>query len=626
MGGFIQGTEQLFKAGLEKTLSSEAGSKLWEFTGNKEDLKVLGPSAAAVMDMDAALPAARQKIFAQLDAPVQKLWKGIQEDSALRNAHDYKTATIRDIHSDLVLRQHPLAQHTQQILQQNVSKAGVSNNANHTLEMLGIQNKLQSERMASDAVLGPQMQNVVPHIQDLYESPNQPQDKATADLLLRVISNDSRDTIESGGRPASRVALTVKKAFQKENAYRLKYGGGAPLALPRTEATYSKTGNVERGLHAFMVNRLASLAALPHIPMFGNLMSAPISAITKGLATMGDQQIRDLSTASGILAKTQHSMFYNDLLGRTGQAAKVLGPAPATFFYKLFHMPMFNMIRFHQLSLSAAVGYHSAIDWAAQAVNGNKRALAELAEMQLNPQKIIARGGKLTDEEMKQAMFHFVNNRMFIDRLQDRALYANVNPFMRSAGMFHSVITSQFSFMQREIWKMVKAGDIKGLAQFTGTLGILFPLAIPWLHAAEVYGRTLSAQQALNAKSQDYKGLLHPSGAGEFTRTYADMLSYIGGFGVFHSLIKSAWGDRLAATALGPIIGSAVTTAQDVVNATTKPTKTGKHNWNPVGRDISEYSVPIVGKWAGHKFFPTLAEQKEGAISRAQRGRRRRIQ
>jgi hypothetical protein len=624
MGGFAGVVEGVFKEGLGKTLSTDAGEKLWEFTGNKSDIATLHPNAAAVMDMDTQMIAQRNAIFNKLDDPAKKLWAGISKDSDLMNAHDYKTATIRDVHSTLVQKGHPLQQYSDQILKQNVNKQGVSQNATHTFQTLAFQNDLQAKRMAADKIFGPQMQNVIPYIQELYES-KQPQDKATADLLIRVVGNDSRDTAESGGNQVSRGALSIRRAFAKENKIRAQYGG-TPLPLPKTGATYTPQSSTERYLQSFMVNRLASLAALPHIPMFGNLMSSPMSAIIKGFTTLGDSDIKAMSTASGILAKTQHSMFLNDLAGRTGLSAKVIGPGPAVFFYKMFHMPLFNTIRFHQLSLAASVGYHSAVMWAADAMNGDRRAIAELAEMKLSVPDIIKQGGKLNEEQMKQAMFHYVNNRMFIDRPMDRALRSNQNPFMRSATMFHGTIMSQFEFMRRETWKMVKVGDVKGLAQFAGTLGILFPIVIPWLDAAETFGRTASISDAKQAKDKDYQGLLHPKDAGDFTRTYTDMLSYLGGFGLFHSLMKSAWGDRLAATAMGPIPGSVFTTGQDIINAATKPTASGKHNWNPVGRDLSEFSVPIIGKWAGHKLFPTLAEQRANQIPKPQHGRRRRLQ
>lgn len=619
MGGLVSGIEGLAKEGLTKVFGSETGREAWSFAGAKKDIGLLHPNAAAVMYMTDAFVAQRTKVFAKLDEPAQKLWEGIKADPQLKTAHDYKTSTIRDIHSTLTSKGSALASHTQQIL-------GQPGNDMHTLETLSFQSKVQANRIASDQVLGPKYQNVIPFIQDLHESPN-PQDHSIADMLIRVVSNDTHDTFDYKGAPRSRLANTIDNAYTKENKLRAKYPIPGQGMLPKvsTEATYKAPRPAERGLHSFMVNRLASLAVLPHVPMFGNLMSSPMQALVKGLVDMNDPQIKALSTASGILANTQHSMYYADLMGRTGKAAKIVGDGPAAFFYKMFHMPTFDWMRFHQLSLAASVGYHSATEWAAASVNGDRRALAELAEMKLDPKAIAARGGKLSPDEMQKAMFHYVNNRMFIDRPMDKSLRADSNVYMRSATMFHATVNSQFGFMQREIWKMVKTGDIKGLAQFGTTLGVLFPMVMPWLHASEVLGRTASITQARQAEEQDYQALAHPiDNPWEFTKHYADMLSYLGGFGVWHSLAKSAWNDRLATAVLGPVAGPVVTTAQDAWNAATKSNKKGEHNFNPLLRDASELSVPIIGKWAGHKLFPTLAEQKLDQPAPSRRRSRRR--
>lgn len=610
------------------------GKEVWSWVGSKESVRDLHPHAAAVMDLDSAFIAQRNKAYKALEEPVQKLWNGISQDQQLSKTLTDRKLTMRDIHSQLSSTGHPLAQHSGQILSQNLHpKSGISLNADHTFETMGFQNKLQSNRMASDQVFGPHMQNIVPYIQDLYES-SDPRDHSTANLLMDVISNDSHDTFRHGGTDKSRVKYEIRTAFGKENKLRKRFGG-PQLDLPNTDPTYRKQEELERKWHGFLVNRLAALAALPHIPMFGNLMGSPMQDIVKGIASMGDQKIKDTAMAAGILSNTMHQMFYNDLMGRTGQAAKIIGQGPAAFFYKMFHMPMFDTVRMWQLSLASSVGYHSALDWASMAAQGSKIAVERLKELKLDPQAIIARGGKLSQDEIEQSMFHYVNNRMFVDRPMDRALYANSNPYFRSATMFHSIIASQARFMRRELQIMWKGGDIKGIAQFAGTLGILFPAVMPWLQGLEVMGRTASPQKGMDEVKKDYSDLRMQNGFGNFTETYLSMLAHLGGFGVAQSIIKSAWGDRLASTVLGPAAGPVVTGASDFIKAATKPSTSTKHNpfsrnkgnpnqkWYALGRDVSELTIPIVGKWAGHKLFPTLAEQREGKPHFPNRRRRR---
>jgi hypothetical protein len=632
----------LLKGLLDKMGSSagdkafEMGEKAWEFTGSKENVRALHPVANDVMDLDLNMIKTRGEIYQKLQAPVDKMWESIKTDPALRNDMDYRKASIGQIHQNLVSKGHPLQATTQQILMQNLHpKTGAPLNIDHTYEEMGIQNKLQANRMAADKVLGPHMQNLIPHIQDLYDT-GDPKDKSVADLLIRIVSNDSHDTFDKAGAPRSRTADEIRTAFIKENKTRAKLGGGAPLPLPRTEATYQKSTPAELKWRSLLVSRLAGLAVLPHMGMFGNLMSSPMMDIVKGLSTMKDQNIKDLSTAAGLLTNTMHSMMYNDFMGRTGQTAKLIGQGPASFLYKSLHMPMFNTVRMWQLSLAASVGYHSAADWAAMAAKGSKIGIEHLKEFKLDPQAIAARGGKLTEDEMQQAMFHYVNNRMFVDRPMDRSLMANANPYIRSATMFHSVIISQARFMRRELGIMYRSGDVKGIIQFAGTLGILFPAVMPMLHGLEVLGRTASPSESLKATETDYKHLTNPTGILDWAGTYMDMLSYTGAFGIWHSMIQSAWGDRLASTMLGPMFGPIATLGGDTIKAATKPfhaskaqmgTQAWKDQWKQegraVGRDVSELAVPIVGKWAGHKLFPTLAEERSGQIPKPRRRGRR---
>jgi hypothetical protein len=170
--------------------------------------------------------------------------------------------------------------------------------------------------------------------------------------------------------------------------------------------------------------------------------------------------------------------------------------------------------------------------------------------------------------------------------------------------MFHGYVSSQQRFMRRELQKKLEAGDYVGIARYAGTVGLLFPTIAPMLKAAETVARTGSPSTASSGMQKDYETLAHPENVAQFSAEYLDMLSYFGSWGIMHSFIGAAHGDRLALALMGPIAGDAVRTAQDTINFSTKSTKTGKHNIKPLAKDILQQTVPGVGNIAAHQIFP----------------------
>jgi hypothetical protein len=250
------------------------------------------------------------------------------------------------------------------------------------------------------------------------------------------------------------------------------------------------------------------------------------------------------------------------------------------------------------------MGYHAANYWAEKAFRGDKLSAIELKDLGLNPDEIIKRGGQLTREEKIKAIYYFTNNRAFISRPFDRSLTATRNPWTRMLTMFHGYVSSQQRFMRRELQKKLEARDYVGIARYAGTVGLLFPTIAPMLKAAETVARTGSPSTAIGGMQKDYETLEHPENVAQFSAEYLDMLSYFGSWGIMHSFIGAAHGDRLALALMGPIAGDAVRTAQDTINFSTKSTKTGKHNIKPLAKDILQQTVPGVGNIVAHQIFP----------------------
>ena len=55
---------------------------------------------------------------------------------------------------------------------------------------------------------------------------------------------------------------------------------------------------------------------------------------------------------------------------------------------------------------------------------------------------------------------------------------------------------------------------------------------------------------------------------------------------------------------MGPIAGTGVRTAQDVINYATKPSKSGKRNIKPIAQDVLQQTVPGVGNIVMNQLYP----------------------
>jgi hypothetical protein len=284
-----------------------------------------------------------------------------------------------------------------------------------------------------------------------------------------------------------------------------------------------------------------------------------------------------------------------------------------------------------QLNIGGTIGFHSAIYWAHNfAESGDKRALSELTEMGIDPQDVIKQGGKLTDEQLTKGVFHYVNNRFFIDRQMDQSLWANKNVWTRSMFMYHSFVNSEAAYIRRSLLKMHKAGDVKGIAQFAGTLGVLWPNVAPLISGVQVMARTASVSQGVQETQSRYKRLYQPSSAGDWIGNYLYLLAHIGAAGVYLDYIKAAQAHRLASAMIGPKAGALFGDLEDVANWATTENKKGEHPWKPVLRDALKQTIPVAGSPLAHHLAPTIAEEKAGGSSSrritrfgSRRGRRR---
>lgn len=615
--------------GVDKLAGTDVGGKLIDYAGSKAMEYSRSPQGRSISKMVDDFKYRLASGEAEMSQPHSALFNGIQRDTSTRNSIDLNKP-LGDIHQQLTATNHPLRASSAILLSEDPNYA--KQNAAQIMSTIQAKARLQA---ITDA-FGPHMQNVLPLIVELQDHAD-PRVNTHAIRLLDNLSNDLKDTIKkpTSYKNAAKGSVSSVKTDITKNLTTLNRFRNARIAAGEkdvkrlrpedisTNPTYKAPGSIEKAVSEWVRLVQVPLVAIPHIGTYFNLGTAPLRSMGKVLLGMSDKDMNAMIYASGALSGTMHDIMHAHLEGRTGLVSKLpfgMSPSVGEMLYKGIHTPGFNYLREKQLWLGAALGYHSTIEWAAQSVNGNKRAIAELTEMGLDAAGIAKRGGKLTQEELQKGIFHFTDNRLFINRLQSQSLHANENIFMRSATMYHSFLNAQVSFMRREAMKMLKTGDMVGLAQFAGTLGILFPSIAPALSSLELLGRTGSPAQAKQELQNDYTTLAGAKGGGAAAREYLDLLCHVGGVGVFQNYVKAAGAHRLQSAALGPLFSTPLSALEDAANAV-KTNQKGTHNFKPILRDTAQDLLPLIGKPVSHILAPTDKEQPRTKSSR--RGRRR---
>lgn len=598
-------------------------SSVWDIAGAKSDIfRTGGENGEAVGKMYGKWQVARAQAQTRLQAPIQQLSDAIHADPNL-SSKVRTTSKLGDIHATMKAQNHPLTP--------LAAKLGgpTGEGFQKSLEEHSISTLSQARIQASSQVFGDKMQNLIPHIIDAFDS-KEPDQVTWARTVMNVISTETHDNssvfnpILGTTQEVSKVKSDIQRAFKRENVIRttLKEEKGELPAID-VSRTYSPAGIMEHRISNVLRAVQLPLVALKHVSQYANLSSIPAKMLIKGMLSMGDEEFRTHFDASSILAYTDHDMMDKQIRGRFGLVSKWSKSSTAgELFYRSYHMPFFEYLRTRQLTYAASVGYHSSNMWAKQLLEGNKRAFEEFKEMGLDPAEIIKQKGILTDEQKTHAMFHFVNNRYFMDKSIERSMLSSANPFMRSATMYHTFVNAQQRFMRRELAKMIRAGDYTGIAQFAGTIGILYPAVAPMLKSLEVFGRTFSLDQAGQSAEQDYDKLMNGS-FGDRAGTYLDLLAHFGSLGIYNSYLSAAKTDRFAYQLMGPNFAVGLRFVGDAIKSAAVTNQAGKHNLAPVVRDLLEDTAPIIGNPLAHKIAPTLKEQRGDMPVRPHRPSRR---
>lgn len=626
MGGITSALGEMAERGLQKTTSAfesnKAGRGVLNLFGNQEWELDLSPEGRAIKGMQNEYIRLHAQALDRENAKLQAVKDWHSSDKNLRNSLPIKNTRMAQYHAAAVASGSPVRNITQSILDADPE------NRNLTMQQLMIKNQSIARLKALSGSYGDNFENAAPLIARLRRS-GDPRSVLHGQRLADIISNQVRDTRLSYGHTGilsdqSAAKISMNKAFVASN--KLYETLEEPqVKLLNTNPTYDKPEEIERKAHRILDTIMLPTLAIKHVGQFFNLpASSPLPAIGAALLRMNHDEMEKTVEASGIVSSTLWNAMYRDILGETGRVSEwTHSPEVGKILARTIHQPGFTWLRRVQLNMAGSVGFHSAIYWAHNfAESGSKIAEARLREMEISPVDVIKQGGKLTEEQLQKGVFHYVNNRMFFAKGIDNSLWQNKNVFARAGFMYHSFVNSQVAFMKREVLLMAKAGDIKGLAQFAGTMAVLFPNIAPLIGGAEKLLTTGSIQQAQDQTKQGYQRLYHPSSIPDWLSNYVELISHIGAAGVYFNYLNALKGHRLADALEGPFAGAIVTDAYDTYTAATGG------NTAPLKRDILKQTIPVLGSPLAHTLYPTKNEEgggRGGSRSRFRiRGGRRR--
>jgi hypothetical protein len=548
--------------------------------------------------------AARHQTLGPLMKPVNDFQSAVRKDSNLAKLHNYDKASLSQIHNSLKSSGHPAAATLAPLM---------SDASNHPLTISQLEGKFhaQANFNGRTVAFGKDAENLAATVYPMLKS-SDPLDVSRANAWLGIAAEVFKDTEDIPGAGLRSGIKSDVRAYV--NKMEKQYGGGSNIAKGMKispEWTPPDKYGVEKAAGSYAMNFLAPGIAVVHLSDFFKLATLPSQVLMKTFMTMGDKDLRELKWSSGIFNHTMHSIYHNDFLYRTGKMARTTGlPDASAMIQKMYHTPLFNNERMTQLSIMGSAAYHATQLWAKQAVHGNARAIEELKELHFDIPSVIRRNGELTEDELKNAVFNFTNNRLFIDKPLYRSKLSQSSPFFRIALMFHGYISRESQFIVHELSKGMRANDYAGLAQFVATIGLLYPTAAPMIDSLGVLTRTGSPSDAYDRMKQDYGSLVEPKGFGDFATTYLKLIAHFGGAGVFTNYLHAALNHRTASALLGPAPGVAAGFGDDIGTASHTRQRTGDHNFEPLERDLLHYAtIPILGSWVEHYALPTRAEK-----------------
>jgi hypothetical protein len=376
----------------------------------------------------------------------------------------------------------------------------------------------------------------------------------------------------------------------------------AGRAIPWGQSPYKERGAIEKKLTSYGGAAMAYKAGIAHLTTPLNLLlNSSLSSSFKAFNHMfgssyeGARTQLQLLGALGEITSMEQDQLYKF---EHGLIHKFQPGSFGEFVHNNFQIPFFNAIRIRTLTAAAMQGKYIAEEHAAnlmsQDISKVARAKLELKWLGINPRDVESRGGKLIDEEIRNAMYENANQRVFIDSGLHRARFATQSFVGRMVGMYHNYGAHQGNLILRTFQRHYAKGDAIGMMKDIAILGTVFPAA-----GAAVK----SLESVWNGKNpKDVKKELEATFDPKDFWSKVEAFSHTAGFGIMTNYTRSVSRMKLANAMLGPLGNIGVELAQDTYKAgagLASGKDRGKgpdkvKTWEPLARDVL-HDIPSLG-------------------------------
>ena len=368
---------------------------------------------------------------------------------------------------------------------------------------------------------------------------------------------------------------------------------------------YEATSETERNVMQYFTSSLSYKAGLKHVTtplnmLIGRTASSAIKA-SGHLFGQGYEAARaemlSLNAVGQIFQEEAEQLhkFNNGVI-------KDFAPGSfGKFVSDNWMMPGMSFVRRKTATMMAMQGKYAALELADRLklpdLKAVERAEYDLKRLGIDPNKVKANGFRLDTNDVRNAMFNNVNDRMMLNTRLNRASGASGTTSGRLIGQYHAYTASQANFLQKEMLAAIQKGDPMLFMKNLAMLGTVFPLVGSGVAALSgIWGG-----KALNKAYDEFRdgvGLTE----GHRMAGLLTGLSDTAGFGVMEGYYRAAARHKLANQILGAGATTGLQLAEDIgtagagvyTGADYGKTKYQAKTYDPLIRDLI-HDVPSLG-------------------------------
>lgn len=427
-----------------------------------------------------------------------------------------------------------------------------------------------------------------------------------------IFKKDAEEDLITGKKRPSGFAGKISKS--KSEA--LKNQNSVLDDTFNTGASYHRTIPLEHSIATYFSRFQIPALAINHIGLAGANMiqSEPLTDLAKGLYQIlkpgGYQATKQMLLDSGIYGDELIRTFrdlYNYKHGIMNKLGSKIGvPNLGEILGKAYNHPGFNWVRDTALTLQGVTTKLSTERFARMAMTGDRLAELRLEQRGLDPDLIRKQGGTLTQDQLERAIYRGVDNSQFLRSDRMRGYYGQHDTFTRLGTLYHNFVTRQAVFLGREIKTAWVSRNTMQIAKTMAMLTVGYPTVGAITQGLMDLTRGNNGYE--NTKERVHTLLDVKDHLAKSALQYLDFYAHAAAFGITVDYLHGAIHHELANSFLGPIYGTAVTDAEDLMktgyDAILGKGKNVKTDAEQIGRDALIQGVKAAGKPLAKKIFP----------------------